>query len=135
VLDELGLVAALENYVGALPQSDAIETSFSVLGMPKALNPEAELAIFRIVQEACQNVVRHADAKSLRLNLTYSGNSVDVGIVDDGRGFVFDDAKIGLGLVGIRERTQVVGGELSVETAPGRGTRVMFSIPLQVSAA
>jgi len=135
VLDELGLVAALENYVGTLPQSDALETSFSVRGVPTALNPEAELAIFRIVQEACQNAVRHAGARSLTLHLTYSGKSVDVDIVDDGRGFVFDDAKMGLGLVGIRERTQVVGGALAVETAPGKGTRVMFSIPLEVSAA
>ena len=135
VLDELGLVAALENYVGALPQSDALETSFSVSGQPRALNAEAELAIFRIVQEACQNVVRHSGARSLTLQLTYSGRSVDVGIADDGRGFVFDEAKMGLGLVGIRERTQVVGGALSVDTAPGKGTRVMFSIPLEVSAA
>lgn len=135
VLDELGLVAALENYVGALPQSDALETSFSVRGRPTALSAEAELAIFRIVQEACQNVVRHSGARSLTLQLTYSGKSVDVGIADNGRGFVFDDAKMGLGLVGIRERTQVVGGALSVETAPGKGTQVRFSIPLEVSAA
>lgn len=135
VLDELGLVAALENYVGTLPLSAALETSFSVRGVPTALHAEAELAIFRIVQEACQNAVRHAEARSLTLHLAYSGKSVDVGIVDDGRGFVFDDAKMGLGLVGIRERTQVVGGALSVETAPGRGTRVMFSIPLEVGAA
>lgn len=134
VLDELGLVAALENYVASLPKGEALETLFSVHGSPSALSAEAELAVFRIVQEACQNVVRHAEARSLTLQLTYCGKSVDVRIVDDGCGFVFDEAKMGLGLVGIRERTQVVGGSLSVETAPGRGTSVVFSIPLEASA-
>jgi signal transduction histidine kinase len=135
VLDGLGLVAALENYLGALPQGAELETSLSVRGTPTALSPEAELAIFRIVQEACQNAIRHAEATSLTLHLTYSGRSVDVRIVDDGHGFVFDDAKMGLGLVGIRERTQVVGGALTIKTAPGEGTLVMFSIPLEASAA
>jgi signal transduction histidine kinase len=135
VLDELGLVAALENYLGALPHGADLETSFSVLGTPIALGPEAELAIFRIVQEACQNAIRHAEAGSLTLHLTYSGRSVDVRVVDDGHGFVFYDAKMGLGLVGIRERTQVVGGALTIKTAPGEGTLVMFSIPLEASAA
>ena len=135
VLDELGLVAALENYVTALPRNGQLQASFGIVGAPCALRPDVELAIFRIVQEACQNAIRHSQASSLTLRMHYADKLIEVGISDDGRGFVFDDAKLGLGLLAIRERTQVVGGKLAIETAPGAGTRISFSIPKEACAA
>jgi len=129
VLDELGLVAALENYVAALPPAGGFKTRITITGNPQPLRAEVELAIFRIVQEACQNALRHASASGLDLALDYSGAQIGVSIVDDGTGFVFDEATLGLGLVGIRERMQVVGGQLQIESAPGAGTRIAFTIP------
>lgn len=135
VLDELGLVAALENYLSALPQGENLTTNFSVMGQGVPLLPEAELAIFRIVQEACQNTVRHAEASKLLLNLVYNQEEVEVAICDDGVGFALDEARMGLGLVGIRERTQAVGGRLTVSSSPGEGTKIVFCIPLEACAA
>ena len=135
VLDELGLVAALENYLSALPQGGELTTTFSVEGATVPLLPEAELAIFRIVQEACQNTVRHASASDLVLTLAYNPTEVEVAICDNGVGFLFDEARMGLGLVGIRERTQAVGGRLSVSTGRGDGTKIVFCIPLEACAA
>ncbi|WP_457660010.1 GAF domain-containing protein [Sinorhizobium medicae] len=134
VLDELGLVAALENYLSVLPQGESLATSFLVEGSAIPLLPDAELAIFRIVQEACQNTIRHADARTLVLALTYNTAEVVVSIRDDGIGFTLDDARMGLGLVGIRERTQAVGGQISVSTAPGSGTEIIFCVPLEACA-
>nr|WP_268828364.1 GAF domain-containing sensor histidine kinase [Sinorhizobium medicae] len=134
VLDELGLVAALENYLSVLPQGESLATSFLVEGSAIPLLPDAELAIFRIVQEACQNTIRHAGARTLVLALTYNTAEVVVSIRDDGIGFTLDDARMGLGLVGIRERTQAVGGQISVSTAPGSGTEIIFCVPLEACA-
>ncbi|GHA24911.1 histidine kinase [Devosia pacifica] len=129
VLDELGLVAALENYVGALPSTDGLVTQLTIEGTPAPLKPEVELAVFRIVQETCQNCLRHAAARNLSLKLSYSDPNIEIVIADNGIGFVVDEARLGLGLVGIRERMHLVGGQLYIDSAPEAGTRIQFFIP------
>lgn len=129
VLDELGLIPALENYVAALPRPEGMTARLDVEGPPFALDSEVELAIYRIVQEACQNSLRHAGGRSLRLTLAFADGRLRVGIVDDGRGFAPDAAEPGLGLVGIRERAQSVGGTLSVVSSPGSGAAILFELP------
>ena len=129
MLDELGLIPALETYLSSLPASVSLATDISVSGTPFALGPEADLAVYRIVQEACQNAVRHAGAERLELLLDFAPTRLEVSIRDDGCGFALDAAEQGLGLVGIRERANAVGGEVSIDSRPGQGTNIIIGVP------
>jgi signal transduction histidine kinase len=128
VLDELGLIPALENYLASLPTRLSLSTEIKVEGTPFPLGPDADLAVYRIVQEACQNSVRHAGASSILLLLQFVEGRLDVSIRDDGRGFTLEDADSGLGLVGIRERASAVGGDLSIQSIPGSGTNIVIGV-------
>jgi signal transduction histidine kinase len=96
-----------------------------------------ETSIFRVVQEAVTNIVRHAEAKTARIQLEHEDERVSVLIEDDGRGFDLrqvlnsPDRARALGLLGMEERISLLGGTLSVESAPGEGTRVRAEIPLE----
>lgn len=129
VLDELGLIPALENYLSSLPASISLATDISVSGTPFALGPDVDLAVYRIVQEACQNAVRHAGAQKLDLILDFAPSRLEVSIRDDGCGFALDATEQGLGLVGIRERANAVGGEVSIDSRPGQGTNIIIGVP------
>lgn len=128
VLDELGLIPALENYLSSLPASMPLATDIRVTGTPFALGPDVDLAVYRIVQEACQNAVRHAGARSLGLLLTFDEARFEVSIRDDGCGFAPDAADLGLGLVGIRERASAVGGDVIIDSRPGLGTNIVIGV-------
>ena len=134
VLDELGLIPALENYLASLPASVPIATDIRIDGTPFTLGPEADLAVYRIVQEACQNAVRHAGARSFGLVLSFSETWLEVSICDDGCGFTIDAAENGLGLVGIRERASAVGGEVTIDSSPGLGTNIVIGVPSGATA-
>jgi signal transduction histidine kinase len=89
------------------------------------LHGEAEEAFFRVTQEALANVAKHSEANRAEVTLSYSADNVILEIRDDGHGFVLSAAEgQGMGLRSMRERIQALGGDLSVETAPGAGTRV-----------
>ncbi len=135
LLDDLGLVAALEQYVQGAAQSFNLVCSVSVSGH-EVLTESQSLQVFRVVQEACTNAGRHAQAK----NLVVSGKAVEDGfelsIEDDGKGI--DPALMregALGLVGLRERTAMMGGQMRVEGRTGGGTRVWIRIPLHWTRA
>lgn len=128
LLDELGLVAALENHAAGLRRITGLDVTLRVSGTARALPAEIELAIYRVVQEACQNCVRHARAASLVLSVDFEPGHVTVAIADDGDGFDGDSAHGGLGLVSMRERSHAVGARLALETAPGDGTRIVFTL-------
>lgn len=101
------------------------------------LPPELETALYRIVQEALTNVARHADAATTSILLEQRDGRVRAVIEDDGRGF--DASRLGadqrLGLYGIRERAELLGGTLVIETEPGRGTSLFVDIPFQKATA
>jgi signal transduction histidine kinase len=136
-LDELGTVAALE----ALGQRISRRVEISVVlhadldyergREPTRHTPELEAAVYRLAQEALTNVVKHAGAKQVEVTLVEHGAAVELVVSDDGRGF--DEAAItpGFGLVGMRERAELAGGTLRVETAPGKGTVVTARLPVQ----
>jgi len=130
VLDELGLLAALENYVASLPRmGGSLDIQLTVSGRSTLNDKDAELAVFRIVQEACQNSIRHASAQRLSLCIRCSSEELEVCISDDGKGFLLTDVTTGLGLVGIRERAKVAGGDVFIESKPDCGTTVRFCVP------
>jgi two-component system sensor histidine kinase UhpB len=99
-----------------------------------ALSPEVELALYRILQEALSNVVRHAGASHARVRIGRADGVVEAIVEDDGRGFrvdrVLSAGDAGLGLFGMKERAASLGGDVRVESEPGRGTRVSVRIPV-----
>ncbi len=136
VLDDLGLVAALKRYVRDYAAGFGLDADFEVVGLEeKRLTPQVQTTLYRVVQEALTNVVRHAGASSVSVLLEQRGDSV-IGIVeDDGCGFDVDSVLTSgqfrrLGLHGMQERTSLVGGRLTVESTPGVGTTVFIEIPL-----
>jgi signal transduction histidine kinase len=128
-LDQLGLRAALEDLVERVAGGVGMELSTDLSIEVERLDPELETVVYRLVQEALTNVAKHAGAASVTLQLTEREGRLDVLVSDDGRGFDPEAERGGFGLVGMRERVELAGGELRIESRPGAGTRTMASIP------
>lgn len=130
VLDEVGVVAAIRSHVDALRRAYEFDIELEASGEP-ALSPDAELALYRIVQEALANVVRHAGASRARVVVESVDTQVVATVEDDGHGFARDAASPGggLGLIGMNERARNAGGRFEVESVPGEGTVVRVEIP------
>ncbi|OGO45682.1 MAG: ATPase [Chloroflexi bacterium RBG_16_63_12] len=139
VLDDLGLPSALERYVADCRRRYHLQIDLAIHGLgERRLPPEVETALYRIVQEALTNVARHARATTASVLLEQRDGMVRAIIEDDGRGF--DPATTGkseqrLGLYGIRERAELLGGKLTIESEPGRGASLFVEIPLSVNGA
>jgi PAS domain S-box-containing protein len=128
-LETEGLVAALEKQAAALRARHEIEVTTSLCDEPGA-PPEVKETVYRIVQEALHNTVKHARANSVGLELVCNEGSLSLEVSDDGVGFDSDGEFPGhLGLRSMRERAQRVGGTLTIETSPGGGTRIRAQIP------
>jgi len=137
MLDDLGLVPAAEWLAESFTQRTGIRCAFSVDPPELDLQEPHATAIFRILQESLTNVARHARATLVEVTLDGSGEDVVLRVRDNGRGF--DPAAprkaASLGLVGLRERTSLLGGEITIEAAPGRGTVIAVHMPLQSTVA
>jgi signal transduction histidine kinase len=138
VLDDLGLVAAMQRHARDWGKNFGLSVDFQATGLDRRLSPQVETTAYRIVQEALTNVARHADAQNVSVLLEYRGDSVVCIVEDDGRGF--DVRKVleakgmrRLGLYGMQERISLVGGKLTVESTAGLGTTVFVEIPLGVA--
>lgn len=132
-LDELGLVPAVESHARSLAESVGVPIRVEAEPLAGVLSPQAELALYRIVQEALSNAVRHAEPSRVVVRLARTGDVVAASVEDDGRGFSPSEAMgdgRGLGLSGMQERAAYVGGRVSIESRPGHGTRVRAEIPL-----
>jgi two-component system, NarL family, sensor histidine kinase DevS len=133
-LDELGLMAAIE----ALTERSAVTAGLDIkteFAIPETwgrerLDPELESTLYRLVQEALTNVVKHARAERVDLLVSMNGHAVTVSVRDDGVGFDPATTSEGFGLVGMRERLELVGGHVQVSSAPGQGTEVRAELPV-----
>ena len=127
-LEDLGLVTALEMLVRETSRNNAINIEFQKSGEEQRLLREVELALYRIAQEALNNVVHHSKAKHTDLHITFTDKEIQLEISDDGVGFQMpksptDFASSGhFGLLGMRERAELIGARLDMESAPGKGT-------------
>jgi two-component system, NarL family, sensor histidine kinase DegS len=134
-LDDLGLVPALEGLAAAMTDADGIPTGLWVTGARRRLSPEVELALFRIAQEALSNVKKHAEATVVVINVEFTDDAVEMAVHDNGKGFkltspVEELASAGhLGLIGMRERTHLLGGALTIQSQPKLGTKIVVSVP------
>lgn len=134
VLDDLGLSAAVERYIADCRRHSSLQIDLVMRGLDGARLPaEVETALYRIVQEALTNVLRHADAETASVLLEQRNTSVRAIIEDDGHGFdpsVAGKADQRLGLYGMHERAQLLGGKVTVESELGQGSSVFVEIPL-----
>lgn len=133
-LDHLGLVATLRWYLARLRSQSGLQARLEVRGKSRRMRPEVETALFRIAQEALTNVVRHAGADSAELVLSFEPGLVSLEVIDEGAGFetgATDVDPSSLGLIGMRERAELVGGVLVVRSRLGEGTRLSVTVPLE----
>jgi len=129
-LDDLGVVAAVRKLVADFQARTEIGASFRVDGGPRRLAPEVELGLFRIAQEALNNVARHSAARRLTVRMRFSEDEVRLSVSDDGVGFAPGNASdAALGMIGMSERAALVGGRLDVQSWPGKGTSVRTVVP------
>jgi len=134
VLDDLGLVPAIRSYLKLFTQQSGIAVEFVASMSVDELSGDQRTALYRVMQEAVTNISRHAEASQGRVSLKKLGASVCLEIRDDGLGFSEIERGVEviakrLGLVGMRERIEMIGGRFSVKSQPGKGTNVRVTIP------
>jgi signal transduction histidine kinase len=133
-LEDLGLVPAIEMLTQSLTQADQLEAVCTIEGDARRLTPERELAVYRIVQEALNNVIKHAQAQHVEVRLRFD-ETLSVSVRDDGVGFALPDRVDTLtdrghfGLIGMRERAELIGAHLAIHSSPGQGTTVEVTLP------
>ncbi len=135
ILDDLGLIPALEWLITDLEKSYQITTKVNITGKKRRLAPEGELTVFRIAQEVLSNIRRHSQASAVEMNLDYGVDALTLIINDNGIGFKMPERTSDLalsgkiGIIGMRERARLIGGTLIVQSEPGMGTTVTLRIP------
>lgn len=136
ILDNLGLVAALRGQIQKFGPRSGTEATLNIEGHSQRLKPDVETTVFRIAQEALNNVSKHAGASRVNLCLTFTPERVTLVVVDDGKGFEMSEAmsdpsvpRSAWGLLGIQERAALAGGSASIHSDPGQGTTIELTIP------
>lgn len=135
-LDTLGLVTTLRSFCKEFSLQHSLQVQFVHEDVPEEVPKDISLCLFRVVQEALRNVVKHSGAAEVKVELTRHGDQIDLCISDPGAGFDLAFAKVdtGLGLISMRERLRLVGGHLSIESEVSHGTRIRARIPLSSTA-
>ncbi len=135
ILDDLGLIPAMRWYAMNKLESDEVEARFDVqVNDSDRLPPDAETALFRIFQEAITNLIRHAGASRVDVRMKMSDSTLILEVCDNGAGFHPDSAASaekegGLGLFGMKERANLLGGSCAIDSSPGEGTAIRVEIP------
>ncbi len=135
LLDDLGLVAAVQWLADHYLEEAGIKVLFETVGSERPLSAEAEITLFRIAQEAITNIVRHAGAESVSIAVEFRESAATIHIEDDGRGFSVEEVTgsaetgRGLGLLGMKERAELLDGSLKIKAKSGQGTKVSAEVP------
>jgi two-component system, NarL family, sensor histidine kinase UhpB len=135
-LDMLGLVAAVETHARIITGATGLRVEVNGARINGLLSAEAELALYRLLQEALSNVVKHAHAEHATVRIEPGVGSVVATVTDNGSGFLLEDAlaRRGLGLFGMHERASYAGGRVHIDSKPGRGTTVRIEFPVRETA-
>jgi signal transduction histidine kinase len=135
VLDDLGLIPALHTYMKTFTTETGIRVSLSAFAGLEQVNGEKRTVLYRVAQEALTNVARHAHASHVEVKIQKQADAICMRIKDNGKGFLArsdshpkKDKR--LGLLGMRERLDMVGGSLTVTSTPGKGTTVLAQLPI-----
>lgn len=138
-LDALGLAPAVRRYAERYERYTDIPCTVTITGEPLRLPPRMEISLYRLMQEALQNVSAHAEAEQVQVKLVFTPDTCTLEVVDNGRGFdltaVERQSNGHLGLLGMQERAESMGGQLHIETRTGAGTTVRLSVPLLTAVA
>ncbi len=131
-LDQLGLVAAARTICREVSAQSGIAVRFEQEEVPRDINADVALCLYRVIQEALQNSVRHSGGAPIQVKLTCTGERIELRIADEGKGFDVNHAMHngGLGLVSMRERVRQVDGAIRFDSSPGKGTRIEVMVPL-----
>ncbi len=141
VLDDLGLASAVRWWAARHLTPAGIAVRLEIENLEERLPPALEIPVFRAVQEALTNALRHSGAKTVLVQMSKEPGLLRVDVEDDGRGFTPADVATpsetgqGLGLLGMRERIEILGGTLTLDSSPGAGTHVSFAVPIREQEA
>jgi len=135
LLEEFGYTTAVEALVNKINETKEIHFSLVVFGMKERLQKEHELALYRITQELVNNVLKHADAKQVSLQIGYRDEQIVLMIEDDGKGFDVHTHKDGYGLHNLEARTKLLHGVMSIDSQPRKGTSVVVEVPYKFKEA
>ncbi len=135
VLDDLGIVPALKRYVMEFQHRTGIEVDLAIVGLEKRLGSTLEIALFRILQEALSNVAKHSRANRVQVRMEFADDWVNILIADNGCGFQVEK-EMGkghdcYGLIGMRERVELLEGKLSLRSTLGKGTQIIAQLPVK----
>ncbi len=136
-LDDLGLAAALRSHLDRQASVAGLAAHFDAAEAPQDIEPETETACFRVAQEAINNVLRHAHARTVWLRLFMASGRLALSVRDDGRGFDLESVRrrgasgASLGLIGMEERVALAGGSFELRAAPGQGTVLLATFPVR----
>lgn len=139
-LDDLGLSAALRWYASRIQEHSPLKVRVDILGEERELDEAAKIAIFRIIQESLNNIIKHAHATHVNIRLRFEVRNVCINVRDNGTGFDLERVKQrrvsrpSLGLAGMEERAALLGGTVSVQSRPGYGTEIETMIPYHVKS-
>lgn len=132
-LDDLGLIPTLKKYMQTVEEYNNTEINFTFLGEEKRLPNKLEVALFRLIQESVQNVIKHAEATNITVKVEFRGNKVNATIKDNGKGFDVEQQKDStFGLMGMKERIELLEGNFSIDSKIGVGTVVIIQVPLDI---
>jgi PAS domain S-box-containing protein len=134
-LEYVGLDAAASGFCRELSSQTGVEIAFHSQGIPKKLPQEISLCLFRVLQEALHNAVKHSGARQFEVSLSGAANEIQLNVHDAGIGFDLEEAlrSRGLGLASMKERLKLVAGKLSIDSRPTFGTTIQASVPLAAS--
>ena len=133
VLVKLGLVAAVNDFVDKVGESNAFNINFETVGLEERMDGTIEIVLYRVIQEAINNIIKHADAKSVNIQIVMHENNLTVMIEDDGKGFDIKNIREqnGIGLKNIESRVKYLNGSVVFDSTPGRGANVIIEIPIR----
>jgi signal transduction histidine kinase len=129
MLDEVGLESTLDWYIPVVERQSGIDISYEKSGIPFAVDGDAAIHLYRVVQEALNNVTRHSAAKQAWVRLRFLPQALELEVEDHGTGFVAPGTTQGIGLVAMRERAQLLGGEIRFTRPAEGGTLVRLQVP------
>jgi signal transduction histidine kinase len=135
LIESFGLIKTLEMEIEKMERPGLININYHVTGNPVFMNSQKELVIFRIIQEAFNNILKHARAKNVLIQLFYNKDEIEVTIQDDGAGFILEtlsenrNAKAKSGLLNMKKRAKLIDGSCKIISEPGYGNSIYLSTP------
>jgi signal transduction histidine kinase len=130
-LGRFGLKSALQTFVDQINASEQLDADFQILGYEDRIAEEIEVAVYRICQELVQNVIKHASASSMRIQIIRHEDSLNIIVEDNGRGMKKEEIVFGLGFNTLQSKVDLFKGTFTIETQPGKGTMILVDLPLK----